>query len=111
MPINIIVDNIVGITVKGVITDALGEGQPFDFFLTCKRLDADELKARLTGRTESSITDFMIEVTSGWSGVKGEEDKTLAFSIDGLRKLLKLPGLAVVSFNAYMADVGAKEKN
>ncbi len=111
MAIKIIVSDTVGFKVKGTINDAAGVAQPFDFNLTCTRLDADQIQAKLKSDSESSITDFMADVVMGWSGVKGEDDKPIPYSEESLRQLFKIAGVAAVSFRTYMTEVGAKEKN
>lgn len=111
MAIKIIVSNIVGFKVKGTINDAAGIAQPFDFSLTCKRLNAEQIQAKLKSDTDTSITDFMVDVVSGWSGVKDEDDKQLPYSEEALRQLFEIAGVAGVSFRTYMSEVGAKEKN
>lgn len=111
MAIKITVDNLVGFKVKGTINDAAGIAQPFDFGLTCKRLSADDITAKLRSDSDASITDFMSDVVTGWTGVKDDADKALAYSPDALRQLFQIPGVGGVAFRTYLAEVGAKEKN
>lgn len=111
MSIKITISDTVGIKVKGTINDAAGVPQPFDFGLTCIRLDADEIQAKLKSDSEASITDFLADVVTGWARVKDDEDKPLAYSEEALRKLCKIAGVAGVAFRAYLSEVGAKEKN
>jgi hypothetical protein len=111
MAIKIVISDTVGFKVKGTINDAAGVAQPFDFQLTCMRLDADQIQAKLKSDTDSSITDFMADVVSGWSGVKDADDKPLPYSENSLRQLFKIAGIAGVSFNTYLSEVGAKSKN
>ena len=111
MAIKITVSDQVGFKVKGTINDAAGVAQPFDFGLTCIRLDADQIQAKLKSDSEASITDFMADVVSAWSGVKDGDDKQLPYSEEALRQLFKIAGVAGVSFRTYLLEVGAKEKN
>lgn len=109
MSIKIVISDTVGIKVKGSINDAAGVAQPFDFALTCTRMDADAITAKLSGAGTS--VDFMVDVTTGWSGVRDADDKPLPYTEDAYRALCKIPGLANIAFNAYLAESGAKAKN
>lgn len=111
MAIKIVISDTVRFKVKGTINGADGSPSPFDFTLTCRRLDAEQLKARLSDGTESSTIDFLLEVVEDWSGVRDAEDAPLPYSEAALRALLKIPGLAAVAFRAYLIESGAKEKN
>lgn len=111
MAIKITVSDKVGIKVKGSIKSESGTDQPFDFGLVCQRLDADQIQSRLKDETDKTLTDFMLDVIEDWSGVRGDDDKPLPFTADNYRALCKIPGITVIAFRAYMADVGAKEKN
>lgn len=111
MAIKITVSDRVGIKVKGTIKTETGSDQPFDFNLTCQRLDADQITARLKDETDKTLTDFMVDVIEDWSGVRGDDDKPLPYTADSYRALCRIPGVATLAFRAYMTDVGAKEKN
>jgi hypothetical protein len=111
MAIKITVSDTVGIKVRGTINNEAAVPQPFDFGLTCKRLDADQIRAELASGEEASLADFLVKVAHGWSGVKGDDDKPLEFSEGSLRELCKIPGVAAVAFRTYLSEVGAKEKN
>lgn len=111
MAIKIIVEDTVGIKVKGVINNAAGTPQPFDFGLTCHRLDADQIKDKLQNESDASIVDFLVDVITGWSGVRDADNKELPFTESTLRQLCKIPGVAGLAFRTYLAEVGAKEKN
>jgi len=111
MAIKIIVSDTVGFKVKGTINDAAGNPQPFDFSLTCKRLDVDQIQAKIKGEAEASLADFMCDVTHDWSGVRDADDKPLLYSDAHLRQLCKIPGVAALAYRTYMQEVGAKEKN
>lgn len=111
MAISIVISDTVGFKVKGTINNAAGTPQPFDFNLTAHRLDQDEIQSRLKNDSEGSIIDFVSSVVTGWSGVKDADEKPLEFSEDNLRRLCKIPGVGLIAFRTYIAEVGAKEKN
>lgn len=111
MAISIVVSDTVGIKVKGTINNAAGVAQPFDFNLTCTRLDADEIQDKLKTESDASLTDFLADITIGWSGVKDADDKPLDYTEAALRRLCKLPNVAAIAFRTYLSEVGAKEKN
>ena len=111
MAIKIIISNTVRFKVKGTIKDEAGTDQPFDFSLTCTRLDAEQIQAKLRTDSEASVTDFLIDVVEDWAGVKDADDKALPFSEDNLRALCRIPGVASLAFRTYLSEVGAKEKN
>jgi hypothetical protein len=111
MAIKIVISDTVGIKVKGNINDAAGVPQPFDFNLTCARLDADQIQHKLKSESEASITDFLVDVIDGWSGVRDADEKPLPYNEENLLQLCKIPGVANLAFRTYLAEVGAKEKN
>ncbi|MFZ3289259.1 MAG: hypothetical protein WA191_20765 [Telluria sp.] len=108
----IVVSDTVAVQVKGALSDADGKPVSFKFTLACKRLGAEEYKARMEG--ESTTKDVMQEVTTGWSGQRLvlEEDGTPAeFCADALDALLDINGMANVCFVAYGKESGAHAKN
>lgn len=111
MAIKITISNTVAFNVKGTINDASGIPQSFSFKLTCTRLDAEQISNKLKSDTETTMTDFLVDVVEDWSGVRDDEDKQIAYSEQALRQLCKIPGVAAVAFNAYLSEVGAKAKN
>lgn len=111
MAINISIDNKVGIKVKGSINDAAGIAKPFDFSLTCIRLDSDQIQAKLSGDSTDSVVDFLADVAEDWAGVRDSENKSVPYSTEALRALCKIPGVAGIAFRTYLNEVGAKEKN
>lgn len=111
MAIKIVISDTVGFKVKGTINDAAGKPQPFDFGLTCARLDAEQITAKLQGDSDSSITDFLVDVVEDWQGVRDAADNQLPYTADALRQLCRIPGVASLAFRTYLAEVGAKEKN
>lgn len=111
MAIKIVISDTVGFKVKGTINDEKGSAQPFDFSLTCSRLDADQIQAKLKGDSAAPVTDFLVDVIEGWSGVRDAADAPLPYTQDNFRALCKIPGVAGLAFRAYLSEVGAKEKN
>lgn len=111
MAIKIVISNTVRFKVKGTIKDEAGTDQPFDFSLTCMRLDSEQIQAKLRGESDASVTDFLVDVVEDWSGVKDGDDKALPYSEDKLRALCRIPGIASLAFRTYLLEVGAKEKN
>lgn len=111
MAIKIVVSNTVKFKVKGTIKDEAGVDQPFDFWLTCTRLDSDQIQAKLRGESEASVTDFLVDVVEDWSGVKDADDKSIPYSEEALRQLCRITGVAALTFRTYLSEVGAKEKN
>ena len=63
------------------------------------------------GPGQGEVITHLIDVATGWSGVKDADDKPLAYSEANLRALCKIPGIAGLAFRTYLAEVGAKEKN
>lgn len=111
MSFKIVISNTVKFKVKGTMKDEAGVDQPFDFGLTCRRLDADQIKTKLSDESDASVADFMTSVIEDWSGVKDGDDKPLPYSDEALRQMFRLPGVAVLTFRTYMEEVGAKQKN
>jgi hypothetical protein len=109
MSISIVVSNTVGINVKGTINNEDGQAKPFDFTLICRRMEVDEVGEAL--KADGSVTDFIVGVTKDWKGVKEPDGAPVVYAEDALRRLFKIPGVARVAFNAYLAECGAKEKN
>jgi len=111
MAITITVSDTVSFKVKGTINDAGGIAQPFDFKLTCLRMDADTLDARVKAGNDETFVDFLTDVVEDWAGVRDAENKAIAYSTEALNQLCKIPGVARVAWVAYLTEVGAKTKN
>lgn len=111
MAIKIVISNTVKFKVKGTIKDEAGVDQPFDFGLTCMRLDSDQIRNKLRDEGDASVTDFLVDVVEDWAGVKDADDKALTFTEENLRSLCRIPGVANLAFRTYLVEVGAKEKN
>lgn len=131
MSIKIIVSNKVGFTVKGEVNDENGQSQPFEFKLTARRFDEEEMAitqaALLVGigkvgnhqpivnllcGSDADDTEAKPALITNWSGVKDEDNAELAFNSERLRQLIKANrGLAGLIWRTYQAEAGAKEKN
>jgi hypothetical protein len=111
MAIKMVISDQVGIKVKGTINDPAGIPQPFDFNLVCQRLDAEQIKVRLNSASDDSISGFLVDIVESWSGVRDEDDKFLPYSADALRQLCRIPGIATLTLQTYLAEAGAKAKN
>jgi hypothetical protein len=110
MAIKIVVSPTLKFKVRGTIKDEAGTDQPFDFWLTARRLDADQIQAKLR-EGDNSVVDFMVDLVDDWLGVKDADDKPLPYSEAAYRELTKIPGVAQVAFRTYLIEAGAKEKN
>lgn len=111
MAIKIVLSPLVKFKVQGTIKDEAGADQPFNFSLTCKRLDSDQIKAKLQDESDRSVTEFLAGVIDAWEGVRDDDDKPIAYSEAALKRLALIPGVALLSFRTYLLEVGAKEKN
>ena len=111
MAIKIEISNTVGFKVRGSINNAAGQPEAFDFALTCSRLDADQISSRLNSSNDETMTDFMLSVITGWSGVRDNDDQLLPYSPEAYRRLCKIPGVANIALRTYLTESGAKEKN
>lgn len=111
MAIKIVVSPTVKFKVKGTIKDGNGVDQPFDFSLTCKRLDAEQQGALKDESGSIVYADFMAAVIEDWDGVKDGNDAVLPFTVENWHALAKVQGVAQLTWLTYMRESGAKEKN
>lgn len=112
MAIKLVIDNKVTFTVKGTYKDAKGITKPFDFDLTCNRLDDDAFAEKVSAATpDTSITDFMADVTEGWGRVTDDNGAPVEFTEAGFRTLCKIPGVGRLCFDTFRQEVGVKAKN
>jgi len=109
--IKIVISDTVGFKVRGSINNESGIPQPFDFFLTCVRLDHDAIQTKLKSDSDASVIDFMVDVIESWVGVRDADDKPMDYTEAAYRKLCKIHGVAQVVFQTYLTEVGAKAKN
>lgn len=87
----------------------------FAFTLFAKRLDQDEITARLEA-CELKFKQFLQSdgVIYGWEGqrlVVKEDGASAEFSEEAFSVMLSAPGVAQVCFQAYQKECAAKEKN
>lgn len=85
----------------------------FAFTFTATRLDQDEIQERLEDK-ERKVKAFMAEIITDWQGqrlVLDDAGQPADFSPEALEMLLNVMGVAVICFNAYFKDCGAREKN
>jgi hypothetical protein len=111
MAIKITISNKVKFKVDGTIKDAEGVDQPFNFSLTCKRLDSEELTKRFADADGSTLLAFLQEVTTDWASVNDDDGQPMPYSAEALSSLLRIPGLAMLVYTKYMTEIGAKAKN
>ncbi|WP_314436956.1 hypothetical protein [Massilia timonae] len=102
------------VAVKGATKDGLGQPVPFKFTLTCSRLQADDLKQRISGG-EFDMKDVLREVTSTWAGQRlvmdQETGQPADFCPEAFDALLNISGMALVCFNAFAKETSAEAKN
>jgi hypothetical protein len=112
MSIKLVISQRVKFNVRGTFRNEVGYDDPFDFSLTCRRLDTDAMQTKLRERGDASITEFMLDVIEDWSGVKDGDDKPLPWSEDGWREMCRIrPGAAMLAYRTYLTEAGVKEKN
>lgn len=112
MPIQFKISNKVAFKVKGQINGPDGAAQFFDFGLTAKRLNADQLRATLEVGNQQLVSDFLAENIIDWRGVKDEAGADMPFSLADFDELQRVyPGLSGLIFNTYLAEVAARAKN
>lgn len=113
MAFKIAIDDKVLVNVKGSFKGAArGAKRDYDFDLTMKRLNQDEINARIT--EGGAISGFLEDIAEGWDRqriVLNEDDSPAAFSPEALKELLRQPGMGPAIYAAYMAQVGAQGKN
>lgn len=111
MSIEIEISDTVGFKVKGSYNNNKGQPVNFEFMLEAKRLEQDELKSAINDEGGTLLIDFMVDVITGWSGVKDKEGASVPYSEEAFRKLCRIHGMARTAFHAYLSEVGVKEKN
>lgn len=104
--------NIVRVPIKFEVNEQ-GKTKSFFFHLLCDRLSQDEIGER-TKDPEKKLSEFVRGVTLGWEGqtlVLDEDDKPADFSLETFDLMFGLPNLALLAYNSYFKEVGAKAKN
>lgn len=110
MAIKISIGNIAKFKVEGTTKNETGADVPFSFSLECDRITSDQLAERIE-QAEGKFVEILAGVVRSWDDVKTDDGASVPYSVEALRELCLLPGLARVAFNAYVANVGAKAKN
>jgi hypothetical protein len=105
--------DLIGVTVAGSTITEDGAEKPFKFVLVCKRLTQEQLKAELDsqGRTANK---FFEENAQNWRDqdlVLEPGNAPAAFSVDALRLLFTINGMAAACWQAYLQQVMATRKN
>jgi hypothetical protein len=103
------IDDIVEIPVKFTIRSK-GTAKLFTPTLTIKRINPESDESR----SEQSIKDFMHENVIGWKDqrlVLDASGNPADFSQDALSIFFSAPGVTILCWNAYIKEIGAKEKN
>lgn len=109
MAINFKIDDIVGIKVKGHLVDANGNPQPYEFKLTCRRLNSEQITA--AHANEITIGQFLANVVEDWSGPRDEQGQPVPYTPAALEHILKIPGIAKKAYENYLRSAGDVEKN
>nr|WP_315237719.1 hypothetical protein [uncultured Albidiferax sp.] len=107
------IEDILTVKVKVQILSG-GVWKKFDFTLFAKRMDQDAVTNVHKVDGEQPVAEFVEKVATGWEGqrlVLNDDDTPATFSPDALKALLSVPGVAALTYQAYMRDLGAREKN
>lgn len=110
MAFKIVISETVKFKVKGTFKDEAGVDQPFDFTLTCNRLDQEQINDKLLGN-DLLVREFLQTVVTDWSGVQDENGQPMPFTVEALQDMFRLPGMPMLMMRTYFAEVGAKAKN
>ena len=103
------IDDIVDIPVKFTIRSK-GTAKLFTPTLTIKRLNPEDNESR----SEQSIKDFLHENVIGWKDqrlVLDASGNPADFTPEALELFFSAPGVTILCWNAYIKEIGAKEKN
>lgn len=107
------VDDVVEVKAKFTLKSK-GVDKLFAFLFFATRLSQDDITTMLANK-DQKIKEFLPDVVTGWSGqglvIDAATGKPADFGPEALEAMLNAPGVASVFFNAYLKEVGAKEKN
>lgn len=109
MAIKIVLSSLVKFRVKGELNDEKGNKQTVDFSLTCERHAADQWPSIFKEGEKLSVG--FASITKDWGDVQDEEGKPVPYSADALDQLFRIPGVAQLSYVAYVTESGVKAKN
>lgn len=105
---------VVKFKVKGSIKDEHGTDKPFSFFLSCERVQEQDIAARMKasdGSIAEFAVDFMGDVIVDWSDVIDDDKQPVPFSREAWQQLCRVPGLPLVVLATYREEAGARAKN
>lgn len=109
MAIKIVLSNLVKFRVRGEINDENGNKQAVDFSLTCERHPADEWpKIFVEGE---KLSQGFAKITKDWGDVLDEKGQPVPYSAEALDQLFSIPGVAQLTYVAYVTESGVKAKN
>lgn len=112
MQYKLAIADLIGVTVEGSTVTEDGAAKPFKFVLVCKRLTSDELKAEFENKRTAN--QFFEDNTQNWRDqdlVLEPGNAPAAFSVEALRILFTISGMAATCWQAYLQQVMAARKN
>ena len=99
-------------TVHVPLDDGEGGTDEQSFKVRFKYLDVGELNEALSKLSVARDADTVVDYIVGWDGLADEEGKTLVYSEDNCREIMKIPFIAVGINEAFIdCQVGAERKN
>lgn len=113
MAFKLAIDDVIGIKVEGKNQDKDGNDKPFKFVLVCERLDAEQMKNVVSDKDETAGA-FFEKHARGWQNQKlvlDAEGNPAPFSVDALKVLMGVTGMAMLCWHAYLGQVQATAKN
>lgn len=113
MALKLAIANVIGVKVEGSTTQEDGSTKPFKFVLVCDRLTNDEIKDTLEDK-DGTTTEFFEKHARDWKDqrlVTDEDGNAAPFSLEALRVLFTIGGMANTCWQAYLAQVVVAAKN
>ena len=109
------ISDTVPVPVKGTIKNDDGTDRAFSFTLQCKRLPAAEMRKDVKDG-ERPAGEIVTKVATGWKDQDlvldpDNGDAPAEFSAEAMEAMLDIPGMAMVCFQSYLNEAGAKQKN
>lgn len=112
MTFKLAIADVVEFGLKFSVNDA-GKPKAFSFTVLGQRIAQETLLAELKD-PDLSVGDFLVRHLTGWRGqtllIDEYDDTPAAFSVDALRALLNVTGVAGILLQAYLEANGAKGK-
>lgn len=109
MGIKLVLSKLVKFPVKGEINDEKGNKQAVHFTLTCERRQPEDWKEVFVEGEKLSVG--FAKIIKDWSDVQDEEGKPVPYSPEALDQLFSIPGVAQLTYVAYVTESGVKAKN